>query len=119
MTTPNIRNLTTLNANISVLNVSTVSANIVSNPVSSNTVIKINTLIISNIDGTNTADITASILANGVGYALVSTVAVPADASLIAISKATSIYLKEGDAIILSASANGDLQAICSYEEIS
>lgn len=119
MASPNIRNVSILNGNTEVLNVSTVSANIVVNPVSSNKVLKINTLLISNIDGANTADITASVLRSGVGYALVSTVGVPADASLIAISKDTSIYLEEGDAITVSASANGDLQAVCSYEEIS
>lgn len=119
MAAPNIRGLSILNGNLSVLNVSTVSSNIIANPVSSNKVLKINSLYISNIDGLVAADITASLLRGGVGYALVSTVAVPPDASLVAISKDTSIYLEEGDAIRLLASANGDLQAICSYEEIS
>jgi hypothetical protein len=35
------------------------------------------------------------------------------------LSKDTPLYLEEGDAIRCLASAAGDLQAICSYEEIS
>ena len=50
---------------------------------------------------------------------LAHTVSVPADASLVVLSKDTALYLEENDTIRLTASANGDLQAICSYEEIS
>lgn len=119
MAAPNIVNVTTIRGNTAVQNVSTVATNIVANPAASNKVFKINTLLISNIDGVNSADITAEMVRGGAGYDIVFTVAVPADASLVAISKDTSIYLEEGDSIRLTASANGDLQAICSYEEIS
>jgi hypothetical protein len=44
-------------------------------------------------------------------------VSIPADATLDVISK--SIYLEEGDELRLIASANSDLEAVCSYEEIS
>lgn len=119
MVAPNIVNVTTIRGNTAVLNVTTVAANVVANPASSNKVFKINTLLISNIDGTNSADITAQFFRSGVAYGIVNTVAVPADASLVTISKDTSIYLEENDYITLSASANNRLHAICSYEEIS
>jgi hypothetical protein len=119
MAAPNIVNVTTIIGNTAFMNVTTVSSNVVANPASSNKVFKINTLLISNIDGANTADITANFFRGAIPYAIVSTVAVPADASLVAISKDTAIYLEEGDYIRLTASANNDLQAICSYEEIS
>ena len=44
-------------------------------------------------------------------------ITVPADATLDIISK--PIYLEEGDALQLLASAASDLEAVCSYEEIS
>lgn len=119
MAAPNILNVTNITGKTAVANVSTTAADIVSNPVSSNEVFKINSLIISNIDGTNSADITASVFRSSVEYKLAHTIAVPADATLIIISKDTSIYLEEGDTIRLTASANGDLQAVCSYEEIT
>jgi hypothetical protein len=44
---------------------------------------------------------------------------VPNDATLVLISKDTSVYLEEGDYIDLLASSNLYLQGIVSYEEIS
>jgi hypothetical protein len=119
MAQPNIVNVGTIRGNTAVQNVSTVATAIVTNNAASNKVYKINTLLISNIDGTNPADITAELVRGGAPYDLAATITVPADASLVIISKDTSIYLEEGDSIRLQASANGDLQAICSYEEIS
>lgn len=118
MAQPNIVNVTTIRGNTAVLNVSTVAANVVANPASSNRVLKINTLLISNMDGTNSADITASLFKVGVEIKIGHTIAVPADSTLVMLSKDTSIYLEETDYIRLAASANGRLHAICSYEEI-
>mgnify|MGYP003116036023 FL=1 len=50
-------------------------------------------------------------------YHIAKTIVVPADATLDVISKA--IYLEEGDALRLTANAASDLEAVCSYEEIS
>ena len=119
MAAPNIVNVAQIAGKTAVMNVTTVAANVVVNEAASNKVFKINNLIISNVDGTNSADITAVVLRSSIAYALASTITVPADASLVVLSKETSIYLEEGDAIRLSASANNDLHAVCSYEEIS
>lgn len=119
MAAPNIVNVTRILGNTVFQNVNTVAANVVANPASSNCVYKINTLIIANVDGGNTADITASIFSGGIENKIAHTVAVPADATLILISKDTSVYLQEGEYMRLSASANNDLWATCSYEDIS
>jgi uncharacterized protein YajQ (UPF0234 family) len=119
MAAPNIVNVSTIIGNTAVMNVTTSATDIVTNSAASNKVFKINSLIISNIDGAAAADITASVIRTSASFALASTIAVPADASLIVISKDNSIYLLEGDSIRLTASANGDLQAVCSYEELS
>jgi hypothetical protein len=98
------------------------AASLVSNAASSGKIYKINSLIISNIDGTNSADITITLrnAAGGTTYStLASTVAVPADATLIVVSKDISIYLEEDMSLYVLASAAGDLSATCSYEEIS
>lgn len=119
MAAPNIVGVTTITGKTAVANVSTVAADLVTNSAASNKVFKVNTLIISNIDGASGADITASVFRSSIEYKIMHTVPVPADASLVVISKDTQIYLEEGDSIRLTASANGDLQAVCSYEEIS
>lgn len=119
MAAPNIVNVQTIYGQTDLLSVTTVPTAIVTNNSSSNSVFKINTLIVSNIDGANPADVTVDVFRSANTFRIASTVTVPADATLIVISKENSIYLEEGDAIRLTASANGDLQAICSYEEIS
>ena len=79
-------------------------------------------MIIANIDGSNSADITVT-LRNAAGSStystLASTIAVPNDATLVVISKDTAIYLEEDMSLYVLASAAGDLSATCSYEEIS
>lgn len=119
MAAPNIVNVTTITGKTALANATTVASNVVVNPASSNTVLKLNSIIVSNVDGTNAADVTVSILRASNSFAIASTVSVAADASLVVISKENTIYLEEGDAITCVASANNDLQIICSYEEIS
>ena len=119
MAAPNIVNVTTITGKTVAASVTTTQANLVINTAASGKVFKINSLIISNIDGSNAADINVDYFTGGTGYALVKTVAVDADSSFSAIDKNLSLYLEEGTALAVTASANGDLQAICSYEEIS
>jgi hypothetical protein len=120
MANPNIVNVSTILGKVAGLAVTTSVTAIVSNGSSSGKIFKINSLIISNVDGTNAADITAEVYKNqSTSFYLAYTISVPADATLVVISKDTSIYLEENDSIRLTASANSDLQAICSYEEIS
>lgn len=119
MANPNIVNVSTIYGKTSVANVSTSAAAIVTNSANSGSIYKINSLVVSNIDGTSTADITVDLYRSSIAYNLISTVAVPADAAFVAIDKNAPIYLEEGDALRVTASANGDLQAVCSYEDIS
>ena len=79
---------------------------------------KVNTIIISNIDGTNSANISIGVSRNNGStyYNLASTVAVPADSSLVVIDKNSSIYLDETDLLRVTASANSDLEYIISGE---
>nr|BAR34565.1 putative lectin [uncultured Mediterranean phage uvMED] len=117
MTAPNIVNVATITGKTAVQAVGTSAAAIVTNSGSSNKVFKVNALYVSNVDGTNNATINVSIQRSGTDYYVAKTITVPADATLDVISK--SIYLEEGDALRLLASAASDLEAVCSYEEIS
>ena len=102
--------------------IATSASSLVSNAASSGKILKINSLIIANIDGTNAADITVTLrnAAGGTTYStLAYTISVPADATLVVISKDSSIYLEEDRSLYVAASAAGDLSATCSYEEIS
>ena len=119
MANPNIINVSTITGKTAVLAVTTASTAIVTNSAASGKIIKINTLIIANIDGSVAADVTADLYRSSTAYKLANTISVPADASLVALSKDTAIYLEEGDKITGLASANSDLEIIVSYEEIS
>lgn len=119
MANPNIVNVTSILGKTALQAVGVTATAIVENNAASGEVFKVNSLLVSNIDGTNTCDITVQVVRSATSYALASTITIPADATLVIISKDTSIYLEEGDSITLLASAAGDLQAVCSYEEIS
>ena len=124
MSNPNIVNVTSiLGDNSSTSLTSTSATSIVSNAASSGKVLKINTLIVSNVDGTNACDITinkySAAALGGSAFAIASTVSVPADASLIVIDKTTAIYLKENESIGATAGTANDLIVTCSWEDIS
>ncbi len=117
MAAPNIVNVSSIYGKSAVQSVGTSAAAIVTNAAGSGKVIKINALYVSNIDGINNATVDVDLYRSAAAYKIASTITVPADATLDVISKA--MYLEEGDALRLTASAAGDLQAVCSYEEIS
>jgi hypothetical protein len=117
MAAPNIVNVATITGKTAVQAIGTSATAIVSNGAGSNKVLKVNALYVSNVDGTNNADLTVDVFRSGTAYRIAYTVVVPADATLDVLSKA--IYLEEGDSLRLTASASGDLEAVCSYEEIS
>jgi len=117
MAAPNIVNVATITGKTAVQAVGTSATAIVTNSGSSGKVIKINALYVSNVDGTNNAEITVDLYRSSTAYKIANTVVVPADATLDVISK--SLYLEEGDTLRLTANATGDIEAVCSYEEIS
>lgn len=120
MANPNIVNVSSIFGKVVGQAIGTTPNAIVTNNNASGKIFKINSLIVSNVDGSNAADITAEVFKNQTtSYYLAFTISVPADATLVVISKDTSIYLEENDSIRLTASATGDLHAVCSYEEIS
>jgi len=91
----------------------------------SNKVLKINSIICANVDGSSSADVTVNFFdtdSDGGGTdrtnPIASTVTVPADTTLIVLGKDSPIYLEEGDKITAGASANADLHLTVSYEEI-
>jgi hypothetical protein len=117
MAAPNIVNVSTITGKTSVQSVGTSATAIVTNSAASGKVFKVNSLLVSNIDGTSSATVNVDLFRSSTAYYIAYTITIPADATLDLLNKA--IYLEEGDALRLTASASGDLQAVCSYEEIS
>jgi len=117
-------------ANPNIVNVARILANTVSdtftssntvfhtNPASSGSVHKINTIVVSNIDGAANADFDLIINNAGSNTFIVKTVVVPADASLVAVDKNSGFYLLENSTIGGAASANSDLSYVISLEQL-
>jgi hypothetical protein len=123
MANPNIVNVTSIVGNNASVSLTTTNATlIVENVASSGKVYKINMITVANVDGTNAADITVSKYSEdnigGTAYPIVSTVSVPADATLIVLDKTTALYLKEDESIGATAGTASDLVVTCSWEEI-
>ena len=124
MAAPNIVNVSTITGKSFYLALSTTSATeLVSNAASSGKVFKINMIQVANVDGSNACDVTVDYHTEddigGTAYSLVSTVSVPADASLVVVDKNTALYLEEDRSISVTAGTANDLEVLVSYEEIS
>jgi len=121
MAAPNLVNVSTITAkSVQAALTVTLTTEILANAAASGKVYKINNIIVSNIDGTNSADASVFITKSGGSpIAIASTIAVPADSTLVVVDKNTSIYLEEGDNIEAGASADSDLVITINYEELS
>ena len=133
MAAPNIVNVTTITgittfkSGIAVttggggsLGVTTV----VANPASSGKVIKVNSLVAAAIGSTTGVTLQYFNHVNHVSAAstvsIAMTAAVPTFSSLVVISKENSIYLEENTSLgIFAQPGTGNIDIVCSYEEIS
>jgi|TARA_X000001382_G_scaffold104033_1_gene79013 hypothetical protein len=124
MAAPNIVNVATITGKSFYLALANTNATaLVSNAASSGKVFKINMIQVANVDGSNACDVTVDYHTQddigGTAYSLVSTVSVPADASLVVLDKNTALYLEEDRSISVTAGTANDLEVLVSYEEIS
>lgn len=119
MANPNIVNVSVIQGKLAGAAVTASAVALVTNAASSGKILKINSLSIANISA-SAASITVDVYKNQTtAYRLAFTISVPAAATLVVISKDTSIYLEENDSLRLTASSTSALEAVCSYEEIS
>jgi|TARA_R110001606_G_scaffold371383_1_gene528158 hypothetical protein len=130
MSAPNIVGVATITAKIYYDALADTNlTSLVLNPADSGKVFKINMLSAANVDGTNAATVDVSYhpstttavgsTVSSTGYHLAKTITVPADATLVVISKDTSIYMEESSVLAVKCSAANDVDFIVSYEEIS
>jgi len=128
MANPNIVNVTSILGGNAGWNLSATPTDTLMT-VDSNVVVKLNSIIVSNVDGTNAADVSVFIDGLGTGATgvtttgadatvyIAKTISVPADATLVLLD--SPIYMMEGDILKGGASAASDLDLLVSYEVIS
>ena len=120
MAAPNILNASIITGKQygAALDTSTTTS-LLANAASSDDLYKINSIIVSNVDGSSAADVTVSWYNGSTDFHLAKTVTVPADSTLIVLGKDSPIYLEENHSIRGGASANSDLEIVISYEDLT
>ena len=131
MANPNIAALTSIYGTTTYYTPSGTSAVVLlANAASSGTVYRIDQIVAANVNGSSAVNATVSIYTNGAvaqgsapsggtAYPVVSTVSVPANASLIVTDKTTAIYLMEGTSISVTSGTASGITYSVSYELIS
>jgi len=124
MANPNLLAATTASGTTTYLTPTNTTANVLlSNAASSGQVYKINQIVCANVNGTSAVNATVSInsvaAGGGTAYPVISTIAVPASASVIAVDKTTAIYLMEDKSITVTSGTASGITYTISYEVIS
>jgi hypothetical protein len=131
MANPNITNVTSILGTTTYYTPSgTTAVVLLANAAASGKVFKINQIVCANVNGSSAVNATVSIYTNGAvaqgsapsggtAYPIISTVSVPASATLIAVDKTTAIYLQEGTSISVTSGTASGISYTISYEEIS
>jgi hypothetical protein len=124
MAAPNIVNVATITAKTdTALLTGTSAVNALNNPASSGKVMKVNSLVISNVDASAAATITIGIYPQddiaGTAVIYANAVSVAPNSFLVAIDKDVGMYLEEDTSLGVTASAANDLTYTITYEELS
>ena len=124
MAEPNIVNVATITAKTdTALLTGTSAVNALNNPASSGKVMKVNSLVISNVDASAAATITIGIYPQddiaGTAVVYANAVSVATNSFLVAIDKDVGMYLEEDTSLGVTASAANDLTYTITYEELS
>ncbi len=118
MSAPNIFTVTSCIAKTVVQLATTSPVVFLENAASSNSLYKINTIIVSN-KAVSPADVTVNLVRSAVSYPLAYTVTVADKSTLVLLGKDTALYLEEADSLNITSSASTALTVICSYEVVS
>ena len=116
----NLQDITSVAHGMTGTSIGTSLTNVLTTPTDYNVTYKVNSIIISNIDGTNDVDVSVQWTGYYGGNAWIAkTVTVPADSTLVVLSKDNPIYLSAYCTIKAQASANSDAEILISYEIIT
>lgn len=118
MANPNIVNVSTIYGKTALVNLTTVTGNIVTNAAASGVVDKLNNVILSNYTA-NTVTANVMINRSTTTYFVGGNVSIPANSTLVLLAKDTQLYLEEGDVLQANASANTAVTITASYEQIN
>jgi hypothetical protein len=134
MAAPNIVNVADIKGNIAFQSLTNTNDNaLISNAASSNTVLKVNNIFVSNINGVSAATVTLSYrsaanavtngtlatASSGTAYRIAYQISVPANTTLMLLDKAGAIYVPENASLSIQAGTASYLEVVASFETIS
>lgn len=118
MAAPNLIGATTITGKTAFANCTTSTSNVITNGASSGTVVKLNTIILTNYSSSPVYSNTI-VNRNGTTYYLGGTIIIPSNSLLTLIGKDTSLYLEENDTLQVNVSANSSVHLSAGYELIA
>jgi hypothetical protein len=134
MAAPNIVNVATITGSTAYQSLTNTNDNaLISNAASSNKVLKVNNIFVSNINGVAAATVTLSYrsaanavtdgtlatASSGTAYRIAYQISVPANTTLMLLDKAGALYLPENASLSIQAGTASYLEVVASYEQIS
>ena len=134
MAAPNIVNVATITGSTAYQSLTNTNDNaLISNAASSNKVLKVNNIFVSNINGVAAATVTLSYrsaanavtdgtlatASSGTAYRIAYQISVPANTTLMLLDKSGALYLPENASLSIQAGTASYLEVTASYEQIS
>lgn len=123
MAAPNLAAPTSITGKtVYVTPANTSETTLLTNAASSNRALRLTSLLLTNVNGTNTVDATVRLYnaaSAGTAFQIARTMTVPAGAAIVVLGRDSSLWLEEDRRITVQASAANDLTVFCSYEEVA
>lgn len=119
MAAPNLKSPTTITGKVATAAVTTSLASVISNAAASNKVFRVHSIRAANVDGVSNYELDVSHYRGTTHTYLCKTVVVPADSTLVVLSREEILYLEEGDALYAKSNVAAKIDLLVTYEEIS
>jgi len=122
MANPNLAAVTSILGNVGNVALTTSAQSLANNAVSSGTILKVESIVISNSSATNvtaTVNIYSAASLGGTAYPIASALNIPPNSTVVIADKSTSFYLMENMSLGALASATSSLTATTTWEVMS
>jgi hypothetical protein len=118
MAAPNIAQLNSIYGNTATYLANTIAGIFLTNGTNSGSVIKVNSVVISNYLPT-TSNAYIDMVRGGISYPILGTCQIPPNSTMVAIAKDVMMYLVEGDSLRANSNVSTGVAVTASYETIS
>lgn len=123
MAAPNLVNITAIYGRQAVAAPANTTANtLITNAASSGLLLKINSLVATNVTASAavvTVSVNSAAAGGGTAYRLAYQVTVPANSSLVVVDKNSAQYLPENTSVVVTSGTSSAIEYVASYDEMA